>query len=93
MIFLYFTLGYLISVSVVWAILSVSDAKISTCTVSVSVWKKTIINVSVETKTVQSVIHSYKLTSCLHLLVAVLGSANEAQLSGFLLLGRPSVPV
>ena len=52
------TLGYLISVSVVWAILSVSDAKISTCTVSVSVWKKTIINVSVETKTVQSVIHS-----------------------------------
>ena len=52
------TLGYLISVSVVWAILSVSDSKISTCTVSVSVWKKTIINVSVETKTVQSVIHS-----------------------------------
>ena len=34
------TLGYLISVSVVWAILSVSDAKISTCTVSVSMWKR-----------------------------------------------------
>ena len=52
------TLGYLISVSVVWAILSVSDAKISTCTVSVSVYKRTIINVSAGTKTVQSVIHS-----------------------------------
>ena len=41
------TLGYLISVTVVWTIISVSDGKISTCCISISVWKKTIIKVSV----------------------------------------------
>ena len=40
------TLGYQISVSVVWAILSVSDAKISTCTVIFSSLSSTIISVS-----------------------------------------------